>query len=92
MRCVGRGGRASAACGSWCRRYYRPYLPLDDQKLPVARFPLNFLWFHEERGAVWEKYVSKDLGSEDALADRTLMSISSRHPTASQPSRAPRAA
>lgn len=90
MRCVSRAGQASAACGSWCRRYYTPYVPLDDQKLPVARFPLNFLWFHEERGVA----ASGDRAgcSEDALADRRLMSISSRHPTASQPSRAPRAA
>lgn len=42
-------------------RYYTPYVPVDGQKLPVARFPLNFLWFHEERSTLWEKYASKNL-------------------------------
>jgi hypothetical protein len=46
-------------------RQFRSYaMPSRGPKVPAVNFPLSFLWFHEERGGVWEKYVSKvlDLG------------------------------
>jgi hypothetical protein len=45
-------------------RQFTPYVPTNGYKSPAVKYPLNFLWFYEERGGVWDKYVSQtmDLG------------------------------
>src|SRR5215470_1661860 len=45
-------------------RQFTPYVPTNGYKSPAVKYALNFLWFHEERGGVWDKYVSHsmDLG------------------------------
>ncbi len=42
-------------------RHFTPYAPTNGHKLPVVKYPLDFLWFHEERGTLWEKYLSRSL-------------------------------
>jgi hypothetical protein len=42
-------------------RHFTPYAPRDGHKLPVVKYPLDFLWFHEERGTLREKYLSQSL-------------------------------
>jgi len=48
--------------GSGPLRQYVPYaLPSGIVKIPAVQFHLDFLWFYEERGTVWERYVSRSL-------------------------------
>ena len=48
-------------------RYFQPYVPAwsADRAVAVA-FPLNFLWFHEERGGAWDGPIGRrvDLGTD----------------------------
>jgi hypothetical protein len=34
----------------------------------TGRYPLDFLWFHEERGDLWEKYLSKSVDLSHGIA------------------------
>ncbi|MBI4590129.1 MAG: hypothetical protein HY725_14950 [Candidatus Rokubacteria bacterium] len=46
-------------------RQFQPYaISANSTKLGAVKVPLNFLWAEEERGRVWQKYVSRvlDLG------------------------------
>ncbi len=46
-------------------RHFQPYgFLLDGAKTPALALPLNFLWFHEERGTVWDRYISRGLELE----------------------------
>jgi hypothetical protein len=43
-------------------RNYQPFTyPMDRTRVTALSMPLNFLWVQEERGTVWEKYVSRGL-------------------------------
>jgi len=49
-------------------RQFRSYtIRAGGEKISAVKFPLYFLWFHEERGAVWEKHVSKVLDLGDGI-------------------------
>ena len=73
---VAPGGRATqelyraALRGAGPMRYVQPYNPpWKSERLTGPRFPLNAVWFYEERGTVWERLVagSIDLGAGIAL-------------------------
>jgi hypothetical protein len=45
--------------GAGSMRHHQPYaLPRDAGQVGALRLPLNFVWFHEERGTIWSKYVA----------------------------------
>ena len=49
-------------------RNYQPFSsPMDGSKVAAVMFPLNFLWFQEERGTAWDKYVSRSLDIRDGI-------------------------
>ncbi len=49
-------------------RQFRSYtMGAGSEKLSAVKFPLNFLWFYEDRGTVWTKYVSKVLDLGDSI-------------------------
>lgn len=49
-------------------RNHQPYTsPMDGSKVAAVMFPLNFLWFQEERGVAWDKYVSRSLDIRDGI-------------------------
>jgi hypothetical protein len=55
----------TALKGQGPMRQFVPYtVPIDIVKLPAIQLPLDFLWFYEERGTIWERYVARrlDLG------------------------------
>ena len=55
-------------------RHYQPYaVPRDGGQVGALRLPLNFVWFHEERGAIWSRYVAPrvDLGHGIAIVAAT---------------------
>lgn len=50
-------------------RYYLPYRFSGGGKPAAAvAFPLEFVWFHEERGTLWQRYLSRALSFEDGIA------------------------
>ena len=43
-------------------RQYVPYtMPVGIIKIPAVQYQLDFLWFYEERGTIWERYISRSL-------------------------------
>jgi hypothetical protein len=55
--------------GSGPLRYFQPYSPpWDGGKLPAVAFPLNFLWFHEERGTAWDKQIARRIDLDEGIA------------------------
>src|SRR5262245_9798760 len=42
-------------------RHFIPYTPTNGLRLVAPRYPLEFLWFHEERGNLWTAYLSRTL-------------------------------
>jgi hypothetical protein len=54
--------------GGGALRHFQPYaMPVHATPAAAVAFPLNFLWAHEERGTVWDKYVSKSLDLRDGI-------------------------
>ena len=49
-------------------RHFIPYAPTNGQRLVTVRYPLDFLWFHEERGDLWETYLSKNVDLSHGVA------------------------
>ena len=48
--------------GSGPLRHFQPYtLPGGSAPVAVVKYPLNLLWFAEDRGTIWDKYVSRSL-------------------------------
>lgn len=41
--------------------------PMDGSRVAAVTYPLNFLWFQEERGVAWDKYVSKSLDIREGI-------------------------
>ena len=43
------------------------YVPVNGSRSAAVKYPLNFLWSYEERGLIWDRYVSKSLDLGDGL-------------------------
>jgi hypothetical protein len=49
-------------------RNYQPFSsPMDGSKVTAVMYPLNFVWFYEERGTIWDKYVSRSLDLREGI-------------------------
>ena len=48
-------------------RQYLAYRPSNGRKAAAVKYPLSFLWFYEERGGIWDKYVSRSLELNEGL-------------------------
>jgi hypothetical protein len=49
-------------------RNYQPFSsPMDGSRVTAVMYPLNFLWFYEERGTIWDKYVSRSLDLREGI-------------------------
>ena len=58
----------AALKGTGPLRNYQPYnIPLNGAKITVPTFPLNFLWFHEERANMWDRYLARDLDLSEGI-------------------------
>jgi len=49
-------------------RQFIPEVPSKGQTLAAVRSPLDFLWFHERRGDLWDRYLSRSVDLKDDLA------------------------
>jgi hypothetical protein len=49
-------------------RHFLPYAPTNGQRLVTVRYPLEFLVFHEDRGDLWEKYLSTSVDLRHGIA------------------------
>jgi hypothetical protein len=48
-------------------RQFMPYGPVGGSRSAAVRYPLNFLWFNEERGGLWERYLAHSLDLGEGL-------------------------
>lgn len=48
-------------------RQFMPYIPTGASRSAAVKFSLSFLSFYEERGTVWERYVSRGLDLREGL-------------------------
>jgi hypothetical protein len=48
-------------------RQFMPYVPSSGYRSAAVKYPLSFLWFHEERGGIWDRYVSGSLDLQEGL-------------------------
>ncbi len=53
--------------GAGPARQFLAYRPSNGRKAAAVKYPLSFLWFHEERGGIWDKYVSRSLDLHEGL-------------------------
>jgi len=54
--------------GRGALRHFQAYaFPMNGARLPALSLPLNFLWFHEERGTAWDKYLSRGLDLSEGI-------------------------
>lgn len=42
-------------------RQFMPYVPVRGSRSAAVKYPLDFLWFHQERGQIWDRYLSRSL-------------------------------
>jgi len=65
----GRPERLSRAVlqGTGPLRQFEAYGPTAGARSAVVKYSLNFLWFHESRGTVWERYLSQSLDLSEGL-------------------------
>jgi hypothetical protein len=42
-------------------RQFMPFVPARGSRSAVVKYPLNFLWFHQDRGQIWDRYLSGSL-------------------------------
>src|SRR5512137_36757 len=49
-------------------RHYLPYAATNGQRLVTVRYSLDFLWFHEERADLWERYLSRTVDVSQGIA------------------------
>ncbi|HYB71501.1 MAG TPA: hypothetical protein VEH80_12545 [Candidatus Bathyarchaeia archaeon] len=68
------GGRArahslyrAALKGDGPMRQFMAYIPVNGNRSPAVKYGLSFLWFYEERGGLWERYLSRSLDLHDGL-------------------------
>jgi hypothetical protein len=58
----------TALKGAGPLRHFQPYgFPSNGTRVTALALPLNFLWFHEERGTAWDKYLSRGLDLKDGI-------------------------
>lgn len=48
-------------------RQFMPYIPTSGVRSAAVKYPLSFLWAYEERGTVWERYVSRSIDLHEGL-------------------------
>jgi hypothetical protein len=48
-------------------RQFMAYVPVNGSRSAAVKYPLSFLWSYEERGLIWDRYVSKSLDLGDGL-------------------------
>jgi hypothetical protein len=48
-------------------RQFLAYVPVNGSRSAAVKYPLSFLWSYEERGLIWDRYVSKSLDLGDGL-------------------------
>ena len=48
-------------------RQFMPYVPTSGSRSAAVKYPLNLLWSYEERGIVWDRYVSRSLDLHEGL-------------------------
>jgi hypothetical protein len=48
-------------------RQFMPFIPTKGSLSAAVKYSLNFLSFHEERGTIWERYVSRSLDLREGL-------------------------
>ena len=54
--------------GTGSLRNFQPYgFPTDGTRTAAVALPLNFLWFQEERGTAWDKYISRGLDLSNGI-------------------------
>lgn len=49
-------------------RHFIPYAPAGRRKIVTVRYPLEFLWFHDDREDLWDKYLSRTLDLGNGIA------------------------
>jgi len=70
-----------ALSGSGPLRYFQPYtVPMNNGRMTGLLVPLNYLWFHEERGNVWNKYLAKNLDLEQGIGVVTGVNTNAQFP------------
>lgn len=53
--------------GEGAPRQFIPYVPSNGYRSAAVKYPLSFLWWYEERGGIWDKYVSRTLDLHEGL-------------------------
>jgi len=48
-------------------RQFMPYVPVNGSRSAAVKYPLAFLWSYEERGLIWDRYVSQSLDLGEGL-------------------------
>jgi hypothetical protein len=48
-------------------RQFMPYVPVNGSRSAAVKYPLAFLWSYEERGLIWDRYVSRSLDLGEGL-------------------------
>jgi len=49
-------------------RHYQPLsFPMNGRRVSTLTLPLNFLWYYEERGTMWDKYLSRGLDLKEGI-------------------------
>jgi hypothetical protein len=48
-------------------RQFMPYVPVGGSRSAAVKYPLAFLWSYEERGLIWDRYVSQSLDLGEGL-------------------------
>jgi hypothetical protein len=48
-------------------RQFMPYVPTGGSRSAAVKYPLSFLWSYEERGLIWDRYVSRSIDLGEGL-------------------------
>jgi hypothetical protein len=48
-------------------RQFMAYVPVNGNRSQAVKYGLNFLWFYEERGGLWDRYLSRSLDLHEGL-------------------------
>ena len=62
-------------------RHFIPYAPSGNgRKLATVRYPLEFLWFHEERADLWDRFLSQAMDLSNGIGVAVSSSPNSTFP------------
>jgi hypothetical protein len=53
--------------GEGAMRQFMPYVPAGGSRSAAVKYPLSFLWSYEERGLIWDRYVSRSIDLGEGL-------------------------